>query len=225
MVNTESTPNPTPEDETGTDVPFEAADTAGEDTTVGAENGAELLAQQVAELQAKLEEADAERLRALADAQNAQARADRRIAENTKYAVSNMARALLSVADNLERALMAAPEELQAEHAALKTLAQGVDMTASELQNVLAQSGVKPVEAEGAPFDPNLHQAVQEMEDTSVPNGTVVQVHQKGYMIHDRLLRPSMVVVSKGGPKREATVAREADAGGEDAASGVNKEV
>ncbi len=159
-------------------------------------------AARVAELESELETVRGDYLRALAEAQNTKRLADKRIQDNTRYAVSNLAKVLLPVADNMERALAAAPEEARVADPHLKNLAVGVEMTAKEFIGALGQYGVTKVEALDRPFDPNLHQAVQEVENKDVPAGTVVQVYQAGYVIHDRLLRPAMVVVSRGGPKR-----------------------
>jgi molecular chaperone GrpE len=158
----------------------------------------------IAELEALVETLKSERLLALAEAENAGKRADKRIADNAKYAVSNVAKALLQVADNLGRALLAAPAEVRAGNDTLKNLATGVELTSKELETVLENQGVRRMNALNQPFDANFHNAIQEVENTTVPSGTVVQVFQDGYMIHDRLLRPAMVVVSRGGPKREA---------------------
>lgn len=160
--------------------------------------------ERIAELEAALEVANKERLLAVAEASNAGKRADKRISDNAKFATSNICKAILQVADNLERALLAAPEELRAENEVVKNLAVGVEMTGRELAAVLESQGVKKFESLNQPFDANLHQAMQEVEHTDVPHGTVVQVMQEGYMMADRLLRPAMVIVSKGGPKREA---------------------
>jgi molecular chaperone GrpE len=108
------------------------------------------------------------------------------------------------VADNLSRALLAAPPESRAANDTLKNLSTGVELTERELHTILENQGVRRVTSLDQPFDPNLHNAIQEVENPSVPSGTVVQVFQEGYTIHDRLLRPAMVVVSRGGPKREA---------------------
>lgn len=158
----------------------------------------------IAELEAALEQAQRDRLLALAEAENAGKRADKRISDNAKFATSNICKAILQVADNLERALLAAPEELRKDNDVVKNLAVGVEMTAKELTTVLEAQGVTKFVSLDQPFDPNRHQAMQEVEHTEVPTGTVVQVVQDGYMMADRLLRPAMVVVSKGGPKREA---------------------
>ncbi len=169
----------------------------------------------IAELEAQIETLKSEKLSALAEAENAGKRADKRIADNAKYAVSNVAKALLQVADNLGRALLAAPAETRAGNDTLRNLATGVELTEKELGTVLENQGVRRMNVMNQPFDANFHNAIQEVENTTVPSGTVVQVFQEGYMIHDRLLRPAMVVVSKGGPKRDA-------AGNASAANGVN---
>jgi molecular chaperone GrpE len=162
-------------------------------------------AARIAALEAELEQAKKDKLIALADAENAAKRADRRISENAKFAVSNVAKALLPVADNLGRALLAAPVDARATNEPLKNLAAGVELTEKELLKVLEDQGVRKVASLNAPFDPNLHNAVQEVENKSVPTGTIVQVLIDGYVIHERLLRPAMVIVAKGGPRREAS--------------------
>lgn len=192
--------DPTPE-ETGDDVPF---DVAAEDAPAETKAVEDDPAARIAELEAALLAAHQERLMALAEAENAGKRADKRIADNAKYATSNICKSIVQVADNLERALLAAPEELRATNEVVKNLAVGVEMTAKELATVLESQGVKKIVSLNQPFDPNLHQAMQEIERTDVPTGTVVQVVQDGYMMHDRLLRPAMVLVSKGGPPRPA---------------------
>ena len=158
----------------------------------------------IAELEVLIETLKKDKLLALAEAENAGKRADKRISDNAKYAVSNVAKALLQVADNLGRALLAAPADQRAANETLRNLATGVELTSKELETVLENQGVRRVNSLNQPFDANLHNAIQEVENATVPSGTVVQVFQDGYMIHDRLLRPAMVVVSKGGPKREA---------------------
>ncbi|MBM3514552.1 MAG: nucleotide exchange factor GrpE, partial [Alphaproteobacteria bacterium] len=147
------------------------------------------------------------RLIALADAENSSKRADRRISENAKFATANICKTLLQVADNLGRALLAAPTDQRSTNEALKNLAVGVELTEKELIKVLEDQGVRKVAALNAPFDANLHNAVQEVDNATVPTGTVVQVLIDGYIMHERLLRPAMVVVAKGGPKREAAKA------------------
>lgn len=164
----------------------------------------EELAQQIEVLMTEIEQLKKDRLIALADAENAAKRADRRISENAKFATANICKTLLQVADNLGRALLAAPVDQRAGNETLKNLAVGVELTEKELMKVLEDQGVRKVVALNAPFDANLHNAVQEVENTSVPTGTVVQVLIDGYVMNERLLRPAMVIVAKGGPRREA---------------------
>jgi molecular chaperone GrpE len=203
--------------------PFEAqaSDNTADNSGVDVHAVIDALQTQIEELQKQLDQAKADKLIALADAENASKRADRRIADNAKYATSNICKTLLQVADNLGRALLAAPAEQRAANEPLKNLAMGVELTEKELLKVLEDQGVKRIDALNAPFDPNLHNAVQEQENASVPSGTVLQVFVDGYTMHDRLLRPAMVVVSRGGPKRDASAAQAS--GG--AQSGVNTSV
>lgn len=141
-------------------------------------------------------------LRTLADMENMRKRTDREIADVKVYAVSQFARDILGVADNMHRAMQALDDELRAKaDESMKALLDGVELTERELINVLEKHGVKKLEPQGQKFDPNRHQAMFEVEDASVPNSTVVQVMQAGYTIGDRVLRPALVAVSKGGPK------------------------
>lgn len=198
--------------------PFEAepdADPAGEPEDVVTPE------QRIADLEASLAEVQKERLMALAEAENAGKRADKRISDNAKYATSNICKALLQVADNMERALLAAPDDLRTTNDVVKNLAVGVEMTAKELATVLEGQGVKKFDSLEQPFDPNLHQAMQEVENPDVPSGTVIQVVQEGYIMADRLLRPAMVIVAKGGPKREAP-APSSEAGDSSSAEGID---
>jgi molecular chaperone GrpE len=144
-------------------------------------------------------------LRALAETENLRKRAARDVSDARAYAVTAFAREIVTVADNLNRALEAAqPAEGSDPAAAAQTLADGVALTARELEAVLARHGVVRIDPLNQRFDPNLHQAMLELEDPSVPAGTVVQVMQTGYTISGRVLRPAMVAVSKGGPKAGA---------------------
>jgi molecular chaperone GrpE len=140
-------------------------------------------------------------LRAMAEVENVRRRLEREKQDATKFGVSSFAKAVLPVADNLERALQSAPEEARAANESLKNLCIGLEMTQNELKTALERNGIKMVDAMGKKLDPNLHQAMFEVEDPSVAAGTVVQVIQQGYTLHERLLRPAMVGVAKGGPK------------------------
>jgi len=144
-------------------------------------------------------------LRTLAEMDNVRKRADREIADSRVYGISNFARDILAVADNMDRALGALDKELREKaDAGTKALLDGVELTERELHKVLEKHGVKKFEPTGEKFDPNLHQAMYEVPDPSRPAGTVAQVIQPGYMIGDRVLRPALVGVAKGGPKPAA---------------------
>lgn len=154
----------------------------------------------IAELEAELAEAKDQWIRAVADAQNARRRAKLDIEEAHKFAVARFAKDMLSVGDNLGRALQALPPGGEGLDDRLKGVVQGLEATQRELQAILERNGVKKIEAQDKPFDPNLHQAVAQVPDTSRPNNTVAQVYQDGYVINDRLLRAAMVVVATSGP-------------------------
>jgi molecular chaperone GrpE len=140
-------------------------------------------------------------LRALAEIENVRRRAARDRQEASQYAISGFARDLLSVADNLRRALASVEADARQRDPALDALMSGVEMTEKELLTVFERYGIKPIAAEGQPFDPHVHEALFEIPNPSVPNGIVLQVVQAGYMLHDRPLRPARVGIAKGGPK------------------------
>ncbi len=140
-------------------------------------------------------------LRSLADMENLRRRTDREVADARTYGVSSLARDMVGVADNMRRALEAAGESGVVVDGPAKALLEGVELTERELLKVLEKHGVKKFDPQGTKFDPNLHQAIFEVPDANVPAGAVAQVIQPGYMIGDRVLRPAMVGVSKGGPK------------------------
>jgi molecular chaperone GrpE len=179
------------------------------DATAAAETGAAgagpdaALAKEVADYKDKL-------LRALADMENLRRRTDREVADTRAYAVTSLARDMVGVADNMRRALEAAGDAGMVVEGPGKALLEGVELTERELLKVLEKHGIKRFDPQGAKFDPNLHQAIFEVPDANVPSGSVVQVIQPGYMIADRVLRPAMVGVSKGGP-RTAPSERSAD--------------
>ncbi len=154
-------------------------------------------------LQALLEDKDKElavlkdqSLRALAEAENTRRRSERELADMSKYAVTGFARDLVSVLENLQRALDSIPEAMIAEQPAVQNLYTGVEMTLKELISVFSRQGIQRIDPMGEKFDHNLHQAVAQIESADAPAGTVVQVLQAGYIIHDRLLRPAMVGVA-----------------------------
>jgi molecular chaperone GrpE len=155
----------------------------------------EQLAREAAENKDKL-------LRSLAEMENMRRRTDRQVADAREYGITAFARDVLAVADNMNRALSAIDPQLRATaDAGLKSLLEGVELTERELLKVLEKHGVKKFEPTGEKFDPNLHQAMYEVPDPSLPNGTVAQVVQAGYMIGDRVLRPALVGVAKARPK------------------------
>ncbi|WP_298966117.1 nucleotide exchange factor GrpE [uncultured Methylobacterium sp.] len=144
-------------------------------------------------------------LRTLADMENLRRRTEREVADARTYAVTNFARDMLNAADNVRRALENVPAEARASaDGPLKALVDGIELTERDLLKTLERHGVKPVVPQGQRFDPNLHQAMFEVPNPDVATGTVVQVVQTGYVIGDRVLRPALVGVAKGGPKPDA---------------------
>src|SRR5271154_3972383 len=137
-------------------------------------------------------------LRALAEAENTRRRAQKERDDTAKYAVANFAREMLSVADNFNRALEALPKNTS--DPAVKNLVTGVEATGRQLQSALERFGIRELAPLGQPFDPNFHRVMMEIDDPDKPPGTVVQVLQPGYVIHDRLLREALVAVAKGAP-------------------------
>jgi molecular chaperone GrpE len=141
-------------------------------------------------------------LRVLAEMENLRRRTTREIADTRAYGISAFARDILAVADNMDRALQALDVELREKaDAGIKALLDGVELTERELHKALEKHGVKKFEPVGEKFDPNLHQAMFEIPDPTLPAGTVAQVVQPGYMIGERMLRPALVGIAKGGPK------------------------
>lgn len=136
-------------------------------------------------------------LRYLAEGENIRRRAQKEREDTAKYVVADFARSLLEVADNFERALGAVPADGMSE--ALKNLVTGIEATGRQLNAALERHGIRKINPLGQTFDPNFHQVMLEVEAPEKPAGTVVQVLQAGYVIHDRLLREALVAVSKGG--------------------------
>ncbi len=146
-------------------------------------------------------------LRVLAEMENLRRRTEREVADARLYGVTALAREMLTVADNLARALESVPAEARASaDGSLKSLIEGVELTARDFQSALARHGVAKLEPLGEKFDPNFHQAMYEVADESLPAGAVAQVMQSGWKIGERVLRPALVGVSKGGPKTAPTV-------------------
>lgn len=141
-------------------------------------------------------------LRLAADMDNLRRRTERDVKDAKTYAVTGFARDMLAVSDNLRRAIEAIPAEARAAgDAGFMALVEGVEMTERAMLSSLERHGVKKIDPVGEKFDPNFHQAMFEIPNAEVPSNTVVQVVQSGYTIGDRVLRPAMVGVAKGGPK------------------------
>jgi molecular chaperone GrpE len=159
----------------------------------------EQLANEAAELKDRL-------LRTLAEMENLRRRTEREVAESRVYGVASFARDILAIADNMARAMQTLRADLkEREDAGVKALLDGVELTERELAKVLEKHGVRKFEPQPREkFDPNLHQAMYEVQDSALPAGTVAQVVQAGYMIGERMLRPALVAVARGGPKAAA---------------------
>ncbi len=182
----------------------EAADTSAAETA--AVNEADAAAVDPVET-LKAENADLRDkfLRLAAEMDNLRRRTERDVKDAKAYAVTGFARDMLSVSDNLRRGLdSVTPEQRTGAEAGLSALIEGVEMTERLMLSTLERHGVRQIDAEGQKFDPNFHQAMFEIPNPAVPNNTVVQVVQAGYSIGDRVLRPAMVGVAKGGAKAEA---------------------
>lgn len=170
----------------------QAADAVQEALRLSAE--VDTLQGQIADLTDRL-------LRAHAEMDNIRKRGEREREETAKYAITKFARDVVAVADNFERAIQAVPAGAAEKDGALKSLVDGITMTEREFLNVLERNGVKRVNPKGEAFNPHQHQAMMEMQNAEVAPGTILEVFQCGYMIDDRVLRPAMVVVAKGGAK------------------------
>ena len=140
-------------------------------------------------------------LRTMADMENLRRRTEREKTDTARYAISNFARDVLTVGDNLKRTVDHVPADAAAQDPALKSFLEGVELTERELLNVLERHGVSRIDPLGARFDPYCHQAMYEVPNPDVPEGTVVDVMQAGYVIGDRCLRPALVAIAKGGAK------------------------
>ncbi|MGO9133123.1 MAG: nucleotide exchange factor GrpE [Methylovirgula sp.] len=137
-------------------------------------------------------------LRTLADMENLRRRTEKEVADAKLYGVTSFARDMLTFGDNVRRIIDNIPAELRQSAA---SVVEGLELTERDFLSRLARHGVKKLEPQGLKFDPNKHEALFEVPDESVPNGTVVQVVEDGYAIGDRVLRPAKVGISRGGPK------------------------
>ncbi len=185
----------TPAEETPGTEPENAG--PGEDKSSGWGKGElESLKEENAELKDRL-------LRTAAEMENLRRRTERDKADTAKYAVSNFARDVLSVGDNIARTIAHVPEDAAEKDPALKSFLEGIQVTERELLNAMERHGIARFDPKGERFDPNKHQAMFEVDDSQVAEGTIVEVVQAGYVIAERVLRPALVGVAKGGAKPE----------------------
>jgi molecular chaperone GrpE len=183
------------------------AENAAPEEAVNAAPAQETVASPIPALEAEVADLKDRLLRTLADMENLRRRTEKEVRDAREYAITGFARDLLSVGDNLSRAVSAVPEEIrQTANDAMKSLIEGVDLTSRELAKTLEKHGVKKLSPLNGRFDPNVHQAMCELPNPEVPSGTVVQVLQDGYVIGERVLRPALVGVAKGGPKAQVVV-------------------
>jgi molecular chaperone GrpE len=196
-TTSEQKKKPTPEDAANNNIdglaegPIESENAAQVELEEGSADD------RLAALEAELAEQKDRLLRALAETENVRRRAQREREDVSKYAVTSFAKDLLSAADNLRRALESLPES-EVKDERTRSLLAGVAATERELLGVFERHGIRRIEPKGEPFDHNFHQAIFEAEREDQPSGTVVEVLQPGYVLHDRLLRPAMVGVAKG---------------------------
>jgi molecular chaperone GrpE len=162
------------------------------------------LEEKLAEVQAEADENKDRLLRLAAEFENYKKRSGREMEDLKKYASENLIRQLLTVVDNLERAIESASGDNQKD----QSVVDGVSLTLAEVMKILEKHHVNPIESLGTPFDPTFHQAMSQEESGDHPANTVIQEYQKGYMIHDRLLRPAMVVVSKAAQNGQSAEAK-----------------
>ena len=160
------------------------------------ENATVSLGGELESLRDQLETAKQDVLYARAETQNVRRRLEKDIADARAYAATGFARDILSVADNLSRALGSIPADLR-EDDKLKNVIAGIEATGREIDKVFGQHGISRIAAVGLPLDPNQHQAMLEVPSADAEPGTVIQELQAGYLIKDRLLRPAMVAVAK----------------------------
>jgi molecular chaperone GrpE len=175
--------------------PIDAEDSLPEDVAAP-DVESELAVRRIAALEEEVATAKQDILYAHAETQNVRRRLEKELADARAYSASSFAREVLSVADNVERAVASIPAELRADDK-FKGLVVGLDATAKDMENVLRKNGIERFVSVGQPLDPNRHQAMIEMPNADVEPGTIVQELQAGYMIRDRLLRPALVGVAK----------------------------
>jgi molecular chaperone GrpE len=178
--------------------------------------------ERIGALEAEIADLKDRLLRTLAEMENLRRRSEREMADTRQYAVANFARDMLTVSDNLRRALDALPAETRkGADPAIAALVEGVEVTERGLAQTLEKFGVRLIEAKGEKFDPSHHQAMFEIETAELPAGTVAEVVQSGYLIGERVLRPAMVGIAKGPkPAGKNTTESKTDDKGEKAGAG-----
>jgi molecular chaperone GrpE len=186
----------------------DAASPKADDAPVGVQASPTATAQappaeseEIARLRAEAADLKDRLLRAHAEMDNVRKRLEREKADQAKFAITKFARDVVGIGDNVQRAIEAVPHRFVEQEPALKSFVEGVTMIERELLSVLERHGIQRLDPKGEPFNPHHHQAVVEVPSHEVPAGLVTQVFQSGYMIEERILRPAMVAVSKGGPK------------------------
>ncbi len=203
------TGNGAPDDGKAAETPEDSLDAARDDASLEAAAGAEAIdlgiggdADTIAALEAEKADLKDQLLRALAEVENVRRRSQKEKEDIGRFAASNLARDMLSVADNLSRTLEAIPSDALADDHELNGLYRGIELVERDLQQAFERHGITKIVPLGEKFDHNLHQAMFEIEDPDVEPGIVVQLMAPGYVINGRLLRPAMVGVAKGGQKK-----------------------
>ncbi len=201
MTEEEKNQNQTPEAES---VQAAADETAADAESEQSEQLAEAATPEdrIVELETELASVNDRMLRLMAETENIRRRSAREREDTLRYAASGLAKDLLNVADNLHRALAAVPDELRSGDEAAKNFVVGVEMTEKELLSAFEKHAIQQILPLGEKFDYEKHQAMFELENTGEPAGTVVEMMQPGYIMHERLLRPAMVGVAKGKPDK-----------------------
>ena len=196
------------EEMSGEEAEMEIAEQAAKS---GFSSPAAFLAAEIERVEQEKSDLNDQFLRAHAEMENLRRRTQKDVADAREYSIAGFAREMLQVADNLRRAIDAVPEDARENgDDGLKALLEGVEMTERAMMQGLEKHGVKKISPLNERFDPNFHQAMFEVPNTDVPNNTVLNVVQEGFVIGNRCLRPAMVGVSKGGPKQAASNADEA---------------
>jgi len=167
---------------------------------------------EVSMLKAELSEANERYMRTQAEMENLRKRTERELINRSKFAISKFAESVLSVGDNIQRAIQAVPEDATKDNPALSSLIDGIKVTERELLNILERHDIKLMDVIGVQLDPNYHQAMYEFPNDQVPHGSIQQIVQNGYMIGDRVLRAAQVGVAKGGPRVQPVAASAAGA-------------